>query len=65
MRVLIGWNRQQTHHDNNTITCSIDIDDFIPTGTWDGFVKITAVDFRHYEKKHTFVWEARSENDRN
>ncbi len=46
-------NTTNTHEDDNTSTCSVDIDDFSPTGTQDDFVKI-GVDFRHYEK-HAFV----------
>ncbi len=46
-------NTTNTHEDDNTSTCSVDSDDFSPTGTQGDFVKI-AVDFRHY-KKHAFV----------
>ncbi len=46
-------NTTNTQEDDNTSTCSVDSDDFSPTGTHDYFVKI-AVDFRHC-KKHSFV----------
>ncbi len=46
-------NTTNSQEDGNTSTCSIDSDDFSPTGTQDNFVKI-AVDFWHYEK-HVFV----------
>ncbi len=42
-----------THEDENTSTCSVDSDDFSPSGTQHDFVNI-AVDFRHSEK-HVFV----------
>ncbi len=46
-------NTTNTHDDNNTSTCSVDRDEFTPTGTQDDFVKL-AVDFRHFDK-HAFV----------
>ncbi len=46
-------NTTNTHDDENTRTCSVDSDDFSPTGTQDDFVKI-AVGFRH-GAKHAFV----------
>ncbi len=46
-------NTTNTHEDDNTNTCSVDSDNFSPSGTQDDFAKI-AVDFRHF-KKHVFV----------